>query len=821
MALALMMKVKGAEAKAIEEEEEKKKAEERVYEWDNEADIDRGMYTQIRGENDGPPMDVRHARAAAEILDMQGLCIAMEVDPDWVASEEETRRAEERLEDLEGLGIIHTHYDVTDYRGWFRNGSGVLKGNIPIIVTGKKNTSYNPEVRWEAYHQVRIQVHEGSKGDCKRCKNEQEDPQRRNITRTNMILQEANKQLRKRQGKEAKTERENKWWEKLKTQANIKLAKETKKGQAHSVNRQESKQRTRNYHRGKAEDCKTCKQRKNEQQQVQKEELDEMKLYDYEWAEWEKTGNTDELEWRVETEQYKQDREQRRIDREEEMVIESIEEGYIEDEEMEKAVGEWEWEREMEEREMEEEEDEVKDGECLGCGNEQRKGTQCLSCGAPVEPKNGSEHYMFGWHEGKREACEHDECREWIERDILTEWKKEGRHETREYKRGRTDRRIMREEEMEKEKEMEEEAWRVMYEESLEEGEKPEREEKEEQRDDKEERGDGQESKEKKDKGKQKRKDREVSIIQEEEEEPSSQVWQIRRVGEENRFQRDYERASTSGQGTERGRGENRVIEERPQDKINKEQQKEETTNEQNKGKGKRRHRHTPHKHIGQDKEKEKGSKTVEGHKGQIENRLTRDRTTNERKNRDKNTKRERKWEEDGKGRLITMILGIMAIAESVRISKKKNKGKQRTKKAREKRRQRKDIREKEYIEATSEAELERIWQEEERRHAEKIRNARRRRKKGIKKEKIMGKRWKKGKYGREVNQEKERAKVARGRWEEKLLRRMEEEQKKENKKREGEIDGRLAIIMLSMIAGTAQRQGGDGNQFREDKENI
>ena len=84
-----------------------------------------------------------------------------------------------------------------------------------------------------------------------------------------------------------------------------------------------------------------------------------------------------------------------------------------------------------------------------------------------------------------------------------------------------------------------------------------------------------------------------------------------------------------------------------------------------------------------------------------------------------------------------------------------------------------------------------------------------------------MGRRWKKGKYGREVTQDKEKVGIARGRWEEKLLKRMKEEREKESRKREGEMDGRLAIIMLSMIAGTAQRQEGNGNQYREDKENI
>jgi len=83
-------------------------------------------------------MGTEHARAAAEMLDMQGLCIAMNVDPELMVSEEEARQAEERIEDLTGLGVVHTYYNVTDYRGWFRDGSGELKGNIPITIKGEK-----------------------------------------------------------------------------------------------------------------------------------------------------------------------------------------------------------------------------------------------------------------------------------------------------------------------------------------------------------------------------------------------------------------------------------------------------------------------------------------------------------------------------------------------------------------------------------------------------------------------------------------------------------------------------------------------------------
>jgi hypothetical protein len=173
-----------------------------------------------------------------------------------------------------------------------------------------------------------------------------------------------------------------------------------------------------------------------------------------------------------------------------------------------------------------------------------------------------------------------------------------------------------------------------------------------------------------------------------------------------------------------------------------------------------------------------------------MEDRLLEDRITKDKRNRNENTKREKKQEEDRREKLAIVILGIMVMLESVQIHKGKNRGKQRTKKAREKRRQKRDIRENEYIETTPEAKLEKIWQEEKHRQAERTSGARQWKKRGIKKERRMGKRWKKGKYRKEVTQEKGKAGLARGRWEEKLLKRTKEEREKENKKREGEIDG-------------------------------
>ena len=49
-------------------------------------------------------------------------------------------------------------------------------------------------------------------------------------------------------------------------------------------------------------------------------------------------------------------------------------------------------------------------GECIGCSAVGVAGGQCLSCGAPVEPWDGSFHYDFGWVDGPRvdepEWCE-------------------------------------------------------------------------------------------------------------------------------------------------------------------------------------------------------------------------------------------------------------------------------------------------------------------------------------------------------------------------------------------------------------------------------
>ena len=41
-------------------------------------------------------------------------------------------------------------------------------------------------------------------------------------------------------------------------------------------------------------------------------------------------------------------------------------------------------------------------GECIGCGAVAAAFSQCLSCGAPVEPNDNSWHYSFGWVEGPR-----------------------------------------------------------------------------------------------------------------------------------------------------------------------------------------------------------------------------------------------------------------------------------------------------------------------------------------------------------------------------------------------------------------------------------
>ena len=45
-------------------------------------------------------------------------------------------------------------------------------------------------------------------------------------------------------------------------------------------------------------------------------------------------------------------------------------------------------------------------GTCIGCGAQGAAFSQCLSCGAPIEPDDGSWHYSFGWVAGPRHQGE-------------------------------------------------------------------------------------------------------------------------------------------------------------------------------------------------------------------------------------------------------------------------------------------------------------------------------------------------------------------------------------------------------------------------------
>ena len=77
-----------------------------------------------------------------------------------------------------------------------------------------------------------------------------------------------------------------------------------------------------------------------------------------------------------------------------------------------------------------EENEPEENGECLGCGGRQEAYTQCMHCGAPVEPNDGSGHYMYGWHEGSRKNCEDPRCREWVESETAEEDGKSERHDS-------------------------------------------------------------------------------------------------------------------------------------------------------------------------------------------------------------------------------------------------------------------------------------------------------------------------------------------------------------------------------------------------------
>jgi hypothetical protein len=50
-------------------------------------------------------------------------------------------------------------------------------------------------------------------------------------------------------------------------------------------------------------------------------------------------------------------------------------------------------------------------GDCLGCNAlHQWAGTSCESCGAPVEPRDGSFHFDFGWVDGPRPMGDGQGC---------------------------------------------------------------------------------------------------------------------------------------------------------------------------------------------------------------------------------------------------------------------------------------------------------------------------------------------------------------------------------------------------------------------------
>ena len=69
--------------------------------------------------------------------------------------------------------------------------------------------------------------------------------------------------------------------------------------------------------------------------------------------------------------------------------------------------------------------------------------------------------------------------------------------------------------------------------------------------------------------------------------------------------------------------------------------------------------------------------------------------------------------------------------------------------------------------------------------------------------------------------QETKKEITAKRRWEEKLLQRTGREREKENNTRSREVDGRLAILMLTMLTGPAQQERHTRNRHKEDREYI
>jgi hypothetical protein len=283
-----------------------------------------------------------------------------------------------------------------------------------------------------------MESHKGRKENCTTCASRQNMMEELALK----IHEEADKQIRGKgmERKEQLFEGQITWWEERKEEAREFLERQTQAGTMHKTQRKNREAKSVEYHRGRELDCDRCAKKRRTQEKEKEELIKEEERQREEDMEKRQEDATEKGKGK-QKEQLKGDRERKgkQNQKQGEAEKEEDDEGRTEKQWIRNPHGEGEGqidfarastsgseesnkeeERESEQKETESE-DEEDDGECLGCGGYQRANTQCLYCGAPVEPRDGSGHYMFGWHEGSRRDCADPRCREWIEREDADE----------------------------------------------------------------------------------------------------------------------------------------------------------------------------------------------------------------------------------------------------------------------------------------------------------------------------------------------------------------------------------------------------------------
>ena len=339
-------------------------------------------------------------------------------------------RREQAMREVEGISerILHTNMtealmgrNVTNSipEEVLQNAKKVLK---EATETGRLHIVYHMgSLRREGYA-IMMESHTGKKENCRTCSNRKHMMEESAIK----IHEEANRCIKGHGGERKKQlfDSQIAWWGEREQEAREVLEKGTEMGEMHKVQRREAKAARTEYHRGQEQDCDRCAEKRKQQieendELVREEEQQHGRKAQKQRAETDTKGKGKQRKRLKEDKENGGEGEEWEGERHWVRNPHGEEQGQID---FARASTSGSAENKTEAKSKEESEGEgssesEEDGECLGCGGHQRANTQCLYCGAPVEPRDGSGHYMYGWHEGSRQNCEDPRCREWVERE--------------------------------------------------------------------------------------------------------------------------------------------------------------------------------------------------------------------------------------------------------------------------------------------------------------------------------------------------------------------------------------------------------------------